>query len=441
MIRRLSSSVKELLSDALGIVRSPRERLTSFYHASLYRNAIYLMVNATAGGVTGFLFWIAAARLYPAEEVGLASAAIAAMMLLSMLAMVGLDYALIRFIPGAGESTKDIINSSLTIGGIVSTVLALLFIAGLSFWSPALHPIVEHPTLFIAFVVSVSATTLFALVQRVFTAKRRSSFALAIGLVYSFVKFVPLAILAAYSATLGIFTAWGIAIFVGLIIGIVFLLPRVEPGYRPALMVKKDIVSRMVRFASANFLATSSLTVTGYALPLVVLNVLGKNQTAYFYIAWNLNNVILQVLSSVTINLFAEGSHEQERLKEYVRKSLKLMALILMPTVALVLLLGDKLLLAFGEEYSQNATHLLWLLTLACVPASVNYTYFAVMRVGTQMRGIVAMTLFVAIVTLGSSPFLLSHMGLVGVGVGWLASQGVVAIFTGRRILRVYLGD
>jgi O-antigen/teichoic acid export membrane protein len=383
---------------------------------------------------------MAAARLYSDDEVGVASAAIAAMMLLSMLAMLGLDYALIRFIPGAGRSARDVINSSFTIGVLASIVLALVFIAGLSLWAPGLHQLLEHPMLFIAFVLSVTATTLSTLAQRVFTAKRRSSFALAIGLVFALLRFVPLPIMAAYSATLGIFSAWVIAASISVIIGILFLLPRVEPGYRPSLVIKKDIVSPMVRFASANFLANVSSTITSGVLPLLVLYVLSEEQTAYFYIAWTFNMVMLAVLSSVTISLFTEGSHDEQGMKEYVKKSLKLMSLILMPAVTLTLLLGDKLLLAFGQAYSENATHLLWLLVLSCVPAGINHTYIAVMRVGGQTRGIVAFTLVTAVLTLASSVYLLSHMGLTGVGVACITSQGIIAIYAGRQILRIYSG-
>jgi hypothetical protein len=32
-------------------------------------------------------------------------------------------------------------------------------------------------------------------------------------------------------------------------------------------------------------------------------------------------------------------------------------------------------------------------------------------------------------------------LGLVGVGVAWLASQGVVALYAGRQIVRVYLRE
>lgn len=440
MISKLFYFFKETFSDAWSIVRSPRKGLKKLYRVSLYRNAVYLIVHYAGLGLTGFFFWMAAARLYPDEDVGLASATVAAMTLLSMLAMVGLDHALIRFIPGAGESTKSIINSSLTIAGVISIVLALVFIAGLSFWSPDLRPILHQPMLFIAFVVFVAATTLSTLTHRVFTAKRRSSFAMAVGLVFGLLRFVPLAIVAAYSLTLGIFIAWGIATSVSLAISVFFLLPRVEPGYRLSPVMKKDVVSPMVRFASANFLASVSGTVSGSVLPLIVLNTLGKEQTAYFYVTWSISQVMHTILAAVTINLFAEGSHDQQKLREHVKKSLKLMTLILIPAVALILLVGDRLLLAFGEGYSRDATHLLWLLILSAVPLSINLVYLAVARVRTQMRVIVAVNVFMAIGILGTSPYLLSHMGLTGVGVACIASQGIVAVYSVRQILRIYSG-
>lgn len=440
MISKLFYFLKETFSDAWSIVRSPRKGLKKLYQVSLYRNAVYLIVHYAGLGLTGFFFWMAAARLYPDEDVGLASATVAAMTLLSMLAMVGLDHALIRFIPGAGESTKSIINSSLTIAGVISIILALVFIAGLSFWSPDLRPILHQPMLFIAFVVFVAATTLSTLTHRVFTAKRRSSFAMAVGLVFGLIRFVPLAIVAAYSLTLGIFIAWGIATCVSLAISVFFLLPRVEPGYRLSPVMKKDVVSPMVRFASANFLASVSGTVSGSVLPLIVLNTLGKEQTAYFYVTWSISQVMHTILAAVTINLFAEGSHDQQKLREHVKKSLKLMTLILIPAVALILLVGDRLLLAFGEGYSRDATHLLWLLILSAVPLSINLVYLAVARVRTQMRVIVAVNVFMAIGILGTSPYLLSQMGLTGVGVACIASQGIVALYSVRQILRIYSG-
>lgn len=87
---------------------------------------------------SGFFFWVIAARLYPVEGIGLASAAISAMGLLALLSTLGLDYGLIRFLPNASEKAKDMINSCFTLGGLVSIILALAFLAGLNIWSPVL---------------------------------------------------------------------------------------------------------------------------------------------------------------------------------------------------------------------------------------------------------------------------------------------------------------
>jgi len=428
--------MKEIFSDSISIVRSPKKGFNYLYQVSLYRNAVYLMINSVALGLTGFIFWILAARFYSAEDVGLASAAISAMLLLSEISMIGLDYAIVRYIAGSGSSAKDIINSSFTITGLNSIILSLIFIAGLNFWSPELLPIREQLLFFIAFVVFTSTSNLYILAQRICTAKRKSSFALIIGLVFGLFRLIPLIIVASYSVSLGIFASCGIATFLAAVIGILFFIPKVVPLYRPSLTIKRDLLAPMAQFALGNFVANVSMTLTGFLLPLVVINVLGSEQNAYFYITWTFSSILIAVIYAVNINLFAEGSNDPQRLKYYVEKSLKLMALIIVPTIMLAVLLGDRFLLLFGEDYSSNATHLLWLLMLSAVPTGINYMYISVMRVGKEIRGIMAINLLVAIATLASSPYMLSRMGLTGVGVVWLASQGVVAIFTGRQILR-----
>ena len=40
----------------------------------LYRNSMYLMATSVVSAGFGFLFWILAAKLYPKEDVGIATA-------------------------------------------------------------------------------------------------------------------------------------------------------------------------------------------------------------------------------------------------------------------------------------------------------------------------------------------------------------------------------
>lgn len=81
----------------------------------LYYNALYLIVGNLMGALLGFVFWVVAARFYPTEVVGVASAAIAALGMLGTLSHMGFGLGLIRFLPGSGNRASAMINSCLTI--------------------------------------------------------------------------------------------------------------------------------------------------------------------------------------------------------------------------------------------------------------------------------------------------------------------------------------
>jgi len=140
----LISFLKEILTDTVRTLTS-KEGLKNLYCVSLYRNAVYLMLNLIVVAVTGFGFWIVAIKLCSIEGVGLASAAISTICLLALLSDLGLDYRLIRFLPCSGERVRDTINSYFTLREAISVILSFIFLAGLNIWSPALLLIRKHP--------------------------------------------------------------------------------------------------------------------------------------------------------------------------------------------------------------------------------------------------------------------------------------------------------
>jgi O-antigen/teichoic acid export membrane protein len=281
LIAKLTSFVKETVIDAARIFTT-KEGLKGLYGVSLYRNAIYLMTNSAVLALTGFLFWMAAARLYPVEAVGLGSAAIASIGLLVLLSTLGLDYGLIRFLPGSGEKARDMINSCFTVGGLISIALAFIFLAGLGIWSPALLPIREHPVFFAAFIFFTVTVTFQGFVDRAFIAKRRAGFALAQGLIFSLLRFVPLFVLAPLFDTFGIFASLGIAASIAGATAILLLLPQVEKGYRPLPVIRKGVVNEMVHFSFANYAANIFWILPQLILPLMVVNLLGLNKMPIF---------------------------------------------------------------------------------------------------------------------------------------------------------------
>ncbi|RJO62676.1 MAG: hypothetical protein C4542_02780, partial [Dehalococcoidia bacterium] len=65
----------------------------------------------------------------------------------------------------------------------------------------------------------------------------------------------------------------------------------------------------------------------------------------------------------------------------------------------------------------------------------VNQVYFSILRVQKRLRTLNVMNGVIAVVTLGVAYPLLPHTGTLGAGIGWLASQTLVAlwvVFGGR---------
>ncbi len=404
-----------------------KDRIRKLLRVSLYRNAGYLMLASGVNSLAGFVFWAVAARLYPAEGVGLAAAAISAIGLLALLSTLGMDYGLIRFLPGSGDKAKNILNSCFTLSGLVSVALAVIFLAGLKLWSPALLRIQQNPVFFISFVIFALAAVYRVFAERTFIAGRRAGFALTQGLVFNLLRFIPLVALAPLFNVFGIFASWGIGLGLAVIVSIPFLIPRVQPGYHPAPMIDRKSIGNMMHFSFANYGANIFWAIPILCLPLMVVNLLGAEANAYFYVGWALGYLLVSIPVTVSFSLFAEGSHSEEQLGHNIDRSLRLL-LVLVPVIAIVFLAGERVLALFGSAYAENATTLLWVLAVSAIPVGLNHTYFTVKRVQKRMRGVIGLSAFIAVVTMVLSYLLLPRVGIIGAGIGWLIPQAIVAV-------------
>jgi len=413
-----------------------REKLKAFLRTSLYRNALYLMMDEVLNGLTGFAFWIAAAHLYEDGDVSIATATSNALFLLVFIATLGLDFALVRFLPNAGDKSNKMINTCLTVGGLMSLVVAAVFLAGLGFWADELVVVRDDPVFLLSFVVFTIACTLSTLVMRTYVAARRSDFALAKDTIHAVLKIAIIFFFVSFAA-LGIFASWGVGLLVSLGIGLLFFLPRIQKGYRPSLAFDRKVLSQMVRFAGGNYVIALLWVVTPFVLPVMVLQMREEEgAAAWFSMAWAAASLLFAIASATSTSLFAEGSHDKQRLGVDTTKSLKLVFALLVPAIVLVLLIGDKILLLFPREYSQNGATLLRILAVSALPLSINYIYFGVKRVQIKLRVIAALSAIVSIGTLGLSYVLLPKMGIAGVGVAWLASQTLAAVFSSWGLIR-----
>jgi len=425
----------KVIAEALDVITS-RQKLKQLIAMPLYSNAFYLMLNTAVMAFLGFFFWMIVARFYTEAEVGLGSAIIAAISLLSLISLVGLNISLIRFLPHS-DKPQELINSCYTLGGLTSVAVAGIFLAGLGFWSPALAFVNQNAIFASAFIIFTLLWTMSNLVNYTFIARRRAGFVLSKDSIFSVLK-VPLPILFVVSFhAFGIVASWGIAVAVALVVSIFLFLPKVQDSYKPVPTLKLSLFKDIWRYSSGNYLANLFMACLPFILPLMVVNLLGAEQNAYFYVGWMMAGLLFAIPAAVSQSLFAEGSHFEDKLKENVARSLKFTYLLLVPAVIVLILVGKWLLLAFGQSYSLNALHLLWVLSLSSIPLALTHIYTSILRVTGRIKELMAIWGFIALVVILASYLIMPVTGIIGIGYVWLGVQAVVAIYILARRLSV----
>ena len=425
-MKNFYAGIKELLIEVIRTTTS-REALNQHLRIPLYQNAYYLIASSAVSTALGVIFWIIVARLYTRAEVGLSTALIAATSLVALFSGLGLSFGLIRFLPGAGEGSTRMINSCLTLGGLTSVAASVIFIAGLHFWSPALLFLYEQPMYVAVFVAFTLIWALYSLLGNVFVALRTAKFAFLMQTIAAVAKIFMVIVFATLPGFFGIYGSMGLAITVGIVIGVLWFLPRLQSGYFPIPSMCRQVVNKLVPYSLGNYSTALLWSAPNFLLPLLVVNILGPESNAYFYASWIITSAIFVVPSAVSTSLFVESSHEEHLLLVTAKKALKVDFLILVPVIGMVFALGNKLLLLFGEAYSQNATTLLWILVLSAIPVSINSVYLTVQRVRKNIKRLMALSALVACLSLGLSCLLMLRMGLPGIGAGWLIGQSLVA--------------
>jgi len=195
----------------------------------------------------------------------------------------------------------------------------------------------------------------------------------------------------------------------------------------------------MWAYSAGNYLTSLFIATPTAVLPIMIVNLLGPIQNAFFYIAWMMATMLFAIPIGVSYSLLAEGSHFDHKLREYVTKSLRFSFLLLVPAAIALILLGKGLLFIFGHSYSLNALHLLWVLAISSLPLNINYIYISILRMTHRIKELVIMWALIAAAVLVTSYLVVPSTGIIGTGYAWLGVHSAVAIyslFPLRKLLR-----
>ncbi|OPY62851.1 MAG: Polysaccharide biosynthesis protein [Pelotomaculum sp. PtaU1.Bin065] len=411
--------------------------LKNVHGSSLYNNAFYLVLNSLTTSFWGFVFWNLMARYFTPAEVGIGSGLVSASGLVAMLASLGLGIGMIRFLPQAGEKSGALINSGFTLAGIIAVLGSIVYLSGMAHWSPALVFVRESFWMSFLFVLFSVATILALLVERVLTAGRSANYVFWQNTFICLVK-LPLPIFVfAHLQGYGIFTSNGAATLAGVALSWLRFLPAVYRGYFPKPLLDGKMMKQVLPYSFANYIGNLFNNILGFIYPLMVLNTLGSEENAYFYIAWMMVQVLTFIPAGAAQSLFAEGSHNQKRLGRDGRRVLAVTLLLSLPAVGVMIWLGGWLLHFFGPGYSEHGTGVMRYLALAVIPQSVNILFITVNQVKKRVHLIIMQTWALSALALGLGYWLLSRIGLSGIGAGYALANFLIAAVVVGPLLKV----
>lgn len=405
----------------------------------LYQNSFYMMLSTALVTGSGFFFWIIVAHLYSDVQVGLATDVISVATFIMNLAVLGLNYSIIRFLPKYLHKTKErnqLLSGSIFVITAAAAICVSLFLLFLRYFSPHLLFLREGTTGWVLVLLTV-AITLDFFSESIFLAFRTGKYIFLKNVLVSIGKIALPLFFIAFGA-MGIFTSWALAISSALIVSSIVMVRKF--AFRLIQVFPREKLTMMMEFSLINFIVGLLGIAPALILPVMITNTINPQSSAYFYVSFMIANLLYTIPYATTQSLFAEGSHDLTHFWQSVGKSLRFIFLLLIPSIIVLALIGKYVLIFFGKSYSDEGLRFLQILALAGIPVSLNYLGLTILNVQRRMKALLAINITGTIIILGLS-YALRDYALTGIGLAWLIGHLAKNILYGMVIGGVWAKD
>jgi O-antigen/teichoic acid export membrane protein len=416
---------------AADFVVGTRQRLAGMWRQSLVRTGHLLVANSVLNAATGVGYWLLAARLNPPGVVGVNSAAISAMMLLAGMAQLNLMSTLLRFVPAAGAAAGPMIRGAYLIGGALSGVAAIVFLAGLGYWAPHLSGLVGTGLGGLGFVVATMCWSLFVMQDNALVAVHRPVAVPVENLSFAVLKILLVVALSLALPAAGIWLSWTGAMVITVAGTTWYLFRRAVPSFasaRPQVTAQVESARELGRFIGPDYVGALAYIAGTSLVPLLVLDLTNPRQSAAFALSWSICAALYQVPIAFGQSLVAHGAVDGDRLHGYHRQALRQTLRLLVPVVVLTVVFAPLGLRFFGPWYASQGTLTLRLLALSALPNAVVALTVSRARVARQMTTVMIVLVALSGLVLALTVLLVPRLGIKGGGIAWLCAQLLVAV-------------
>jgi O-antigen/teichoic acid export membrane protein len=403
----------------------------TMHTARLARTAASLMSTTVLTSLLGVAFWAVAARLYSVQQVGLDSALISVLVMLSTVGQLNLSNTIVRFLPRA-RRIKRRIGQSYAVAAGVSLAAAIAFVLAAPHLIPRYHFLADDGLLAGVFVVGLAAWSIFSLQDSVLVALGRAPWLPIENGLFSAAKIVMLPVgLAAFGASgHGVLLAWLVPLFVSVAIISWLLVRRVlagldRPGADPNDGFGKS--RGLAAFIGQDLIGTVLGQLTGAAIPLIVVASLGPAANAYFFLPYTLVTTLDLVFLGLATAVTAEASREENRLRELVGQAARYLAGLQIPALVVIVVFAPLVLKLFGPAYARHGVTLIRLLAAASCFRSVLFLFVNTARVRRRGVALLVVEVATALLLVGLMITVARHGSVNSIAAVWLGVHAAVA--------------
>ena len=305
----------------LGQVLKPRLTLGRVLDALRdphYRTGYALVANTIGTTVVGFFYWVVAAHLYDRQALGRCSALVSALIVVSALAQLDLPTILPRFLPQAGRSAGRFIAYGYGASSVAALIAGVGFVTILPRLSSQWQFLRASPLLAAMFVAALLIWGIFALEDAALTGLHRAVVVPVENSAYGVIKLVLLVAVASVLPSFGVFVAWLIPLL-AIVPAVNWLIFRRYAKARDTAAAAALHAREVIRFALIDYAGSLFAQGYGYALPLLVLSVLGATANGTFFVAYTLASALALTAFNFGTSLLVEGLRAPDRLPQLTR--------------------------------------------------------------------------------------------------------------------------
>ncbi|MGA7886789.1 MAG: hypothetical protein WCA44_13675 [Acidobacteriaceae bacterium] len=396
----------------------------------MLRNSLYLMLNMGVQAALGFAFWIIAARYFSTVSVGRATSLISASTLIAFLGQLGLNTALVKYLP-VSNRRNGLITAGVTLCAACTAVIAIFYVILMPFVSKPISFVAHSLALAIGFVVLTAGGGINLITDSVFLAEGKSNFMAIIDGVVGGAAKIALVIILAGSGAYGAYGVFGAVVggYLTAALASLFVIFSVL-HWRPTFSEFRQVLRPILNFSGMNYVGNILGLLPTLVVPLLIINIVGASAAAYYYVSFQLASLLYQAAYSVEDAFLAEGAHSGTVSKAILKRSVRILIALCVPSLIGVLLFGHLLLSAFGSSYQSNGESSLIPLTFAVLPIAVYHWCLTVLRLLDRNRTIVWTNAVYAAAVI-SLALVLAPRGLEAATMAWPLGTTVGALVAG----------